>query len=92
MEISYHPHPNLEADIIFVTKEEWVSELTIVLGDLADGLPGDGSKIAWDKVNTIQVLHVIMFGGIIKTPDQGCISRTHTRSSIKNDSARIACA
>ena len=57
-ELSYHDKPTIEADVSFLSEDEWKKELTILLQDLQDvnrnarratGL-GAHAKVALQKV------------------------------------------
>ncbi|KAK7061658.1 nuclear GTPase SLIP-GC [Favolaschia claudopus] len=60
-EIAYHKKKNIEADVSFLSKEEWKAELQILIGDLVeeDGtlkrstdLKSDAG-VAWQKVHAV---------------------------------------
>jgi hypothetical protein len=61
-EIAYHKRNTIDADIEFLTKEEWLTELDVLLADLMDeegnlkhasGMRNDAG-VAWHKVRKKQ--------------------------------------
>ena len=61
-EIAYHKRSTIDADIEFLTKEEWLTELSVLLADLMDeegnlkhasGMRNDAG-VAWHKVRKKQ--------------------------------------
>jgi hypothetical protein len=60
-EIAYHDKPTIDADVSFLTEDEWKQELSVLLHDLVDE---DGSLkrindlksdagVAWHKVHKL---------------------------------------
>ncbi|ESK97641.1 hypothetical protein Moror_17503 [Moniliophthora roreri MCA 2997] len=60
-EIAYHDKPTIDADVSFLTEEEWKQELSVLLQDLVDEDGGlkritdlkSDAGIAWHKVNAV---------------------------------------